>query len=197
MNPFISRNPNLNAMLCLLLLFGGAVTGCAGKTQSYVAPQIGIGYVERLAVLPLENKTQEKYAASRLEDILTTAVLRQGYFQVVGKGEVQRFLREEVASASAFSLNTAEGRKLGKDLSVEAYVTGSVDDYTQVHNGPYSYWVVAATFRMVDAKTGTIIWQASGTENGYSSYERLFGLASQDVNRVTYKLIDNLLKTMR
>jgi hypothetical protein len=49
---------------------------------------------------------------------------------------------------------------------------------------------------MVDAKTGKIIWQATGSESGYSTWGRIFGLASDDANQVSFRLVRNLLNTL-
>jgi hypothetical protein len=75
-------------------------------------------------------------------------------------------------------------------------MTGSIDDYKDVRNGSYTYPVIAATLRMIDIKTGKVIWQASADESGYSTAGRLFGLSSEGTNEVLFRLIDKLLNTM-
>ncbi len=42
-----------------------------------------------------------------------------------------------------------------------------------------------------------IIWQASATESGYKTFDRLFGFASEDANQVTLRLVQRLLNTIQ
>ncbi len=174
-----------------------ALSGCAVTQQSFIAEGVDLGYVERIAILPLENNTDDTFAAERVRDILSTSILAQGYYNVVEKGNLARFLNEEVASDKGTLLDKSVAQRLGKDLKVDAYIAGAIDDYRQVSNGPYSYWVVAATLRLVDIKSGEIIWQASGTESGYNTFQRLFGFASQDSNQVSLRLVQRLLNTIQ
>ncbi len=195
----MKKNRILNGLKLTAFLFilVGVLSGCAVKQQSYIAEGIDLGYVERIAVLPFENNTEDKFAAERVRGILSTSILAQGYYDLAEKGELQRFLNEEVASEEGSLLDKALGQRLGKGLKVDAYIAGAIDDYRMVSNGPYSYWVVAATLRMVDISSGSIIWQASATESGYKTFDRLFGFASEDANQVTLRLVQRLLNTIQ
>ncbi|WP_213194777.1 CsgG/HfaB family protein [Desulfuromonas sp. AOP6] len=150
-----------------------------------------------VAVLPLENHSAEKFAAERLRDVVTTELLARRLFKVVEKGDLRRFLREEVAEAETVSLDSTTAKRMGKALNIDAYLAGSVDDYSEIRNGSYSYPQVALTLRLVDVQTGRIIWQASGSARGYSSFGRIFGFSSPSVNEVSYRLVRDLLKTLR
>lgn len=176
-------------MLCL--------TGCmSGPTTSYVNENVSFGYIQKIAVLPFENHTQAKYVEERIRDIVTTDVLSRGLFDVVEKGDLERFLREEMVVREHYSLDQATAKRLLPRLQAQAYLAGSVDDFSEMRNGPYSYPVVALTLRLVDSESGKIIWQASGHQSGYSTMDRLFGLASDDANQVTFKLVETLLDTL-
>nr|WP_256502738.1 penicillin-binding protein activator LpoB [Desulfuromonas sp. KJ2020] len=150
-----------------------------------------------VAVLPLENHSAEKFAAERLRDVVTTELLARRLFKVVEKGDLRRFLREEVAEAETVSLDASTAKRMGKALNVDAYLAGSVDDYSELRNGSYSYPQVALTLRLVDVQTGRIIWQASDSARGYSTFGRIFGFASPSVNEVSYRLVRDLLKSLR
>lgn len=181
----------------ILVLLSGLLGGCSTAKQAYLEETLDLGYVQRVAILPLENHTSEKFAAERLRDVFTTELLSQRIFDVVEKGDLNHFLREEVSEAESYNLDAALARRLGQALSIEAYLAGSVDDYTEMRNGSYSYPVVAVTLRLVDVKTGRIIWQASGSTSGYSTWGRVFGFASDSVNEVSFRLAKDLLKTLR
>lgn len=180
-----------------LLLLMLTLSACASQqTAHYAAETLGLGYVKRVVVLPLENNTEMNFAHQRFVDAVTTEILRRGLFEVVEKGETQRFLREELVRKELETLDQATASRLGQELSVQAYLAGAVDDFSEKQNGSYSYPVVAATLRLVDVKTGQIIWQASGSESGYSTFDRLFGFVGDDINRVSFRLAERLLGTI-
>ena len=189
---WIARVPRLLIGLAMLYL-----SGCAsGPITSFVDEDVSFSYIENIAVLPFENHTQVKYVEERIRDIVTTEVLSRGLFAVVEKGDLDRFLREEMVVREHYSLDLATSKRLIPRLQAQAYLAGSIDDFSEMRNGPYSYPVVAITVRLVDSESGRIIWQASGHGSGYKTSDRLFGLASDDANQVSFKLVDSLLDTL-
>jgi len=184
-------------LLSFAVLVGGGLLGCvAGPTTSFVNENVSFGYIEKIAVLPFENHTDENHAGERMRDIASTEVLSRGLFEVIEKGDLDRFLREEMVVREHFSLDQATARQLATRLKAQAYLAGSVDDFTEMRNGPYSYPRISLTLRLVDCESGKIIWQASGHESGYSTVDRLFGLASEDANQVSFRLVKSLLDTL-
>lgn len=184
-------------LFVFLLLAMLAMAGCAAQQPAHFAAEtLGLGYVKRVVVLPLENHTDATFAHQRFQDAVTTEILRRGLFEVVEKGESQRFLREELVRKEQAALDQATAQRLGQELNVQAYLAGAVEDFSERQNGSYSYPVVAATLRLIDVKTGQIIWQSSGSESGYRTFDRLFGFVSEDINQVSYRLAQRLLGTI-
>lgn len=191
----VFRAASVSRLLGCLVVF--SLAGCmSGPTTSYVNENVSFGYIQKIAVLPFENHTQAKFVEERIRDIVTTDVLSRGLFDVVEKGDLERFLREEMVVREHYSLDQATAKRLLPRLQAQAYLAGSVDDFSEMRNGPYSYPVVALTLRLVDSESGKIIWQASGHKSGYSTTGRLFGLASEDANQVTFRLVADLLDTL-
>jgi curli biogenesis system outer membrane secretion channel CsgG len=155
------------------------------------------GYVKRIVVLPFENHSGTKFAEERFRDVVTTEILSRGLFDIVEKGEAQRFLREELVRKEQETIDLATAQRLGEDLNVEAYLAGAVAEYEEKQNGAYSYPLVSASLRLVDVKTGQIIWQASGSESGYRTVDRLFGFVSDDASTISFRLAERLLKTLQ
>ncbi|MEJ2200967.1 MAG: CsgG/HfaB family protein [Desulfuromonadaceae bacterium] len=170
--------------------------GCA-TTPHYTSEAVGIGYVKRIVILPFENNSGTKFAEERFRDVIATEILSRGLFDIVEKGEAQRFLREELVRKEQENLDLATANRLGEDLGVEAYLAGAVEEFEEKQNGAYTYPLVSVTLRMVDVKTGQIIWQASGSESGYSTLDRMFGFVSDDANTVSFRLAGRLLATLK
>ncbi len=181
--------------LFLLILVMG-VAGCSKPPAHYAAETLGLGYIKRIVVLPFENNTDSIYAHQRFRDTVTTEILRRGLFEVVEDGEAKRFLREELVRKNQESLDLETARRLGQELNVEAYMAGAVEDFSMRTNGNYSYPVVAATLRIVDVKTGQIIWQSTDSASGYNTSGRLFGFVGEDINQVSFTLARRMLGTI-
>lgn len=184
-------------IICFALFSLTSTLGCSSSVgHHYTSPAIGLGYVTSIAVLPLENFSKEKGSAKRARELLITRILGLGLYDVVEQGELHRFLRDEVRSKEKALIDQTVAKRMAREFGVQAYITGSIDDYKEVRNGSYSYPVIAMTLRMIDVKTGKIIWQSSADASGYSTAGRLFGLSSEGTNQVLFRLIDKLLNTM-
>ncbi|BAT71029.1 conserved hypothetical protein [Thermosulfidibacter takaii ABI70S6] len=172
------------------------LSGCGSGVRYYINKGTEISFVRNVAVLPFQNNTGDKYAAERIRDLVITEILARGIFEVVDKGTLDAALREEgVDMSSPVDRNTA--RRLARLLGVQAFIAGTVNQYEEVRRGSYSYPVVSITLRLIDANTGTILWQASGTASGYSTWGRLFGLGSKDIMQVSMELVERLISTLR
>ena len=187
--------------ISLLALVWGLLflLGCGG-VKYYVKEGAEISYVERVAVLPFQNNTSEKHAAERMRDLVSTEILAMGLFDVVDKGVVDAALKEEgiaLGKKGSVDLDKNTARRLGKVLGVQAFVVGSVDQYEESRRGSFSYPVVSLTLRLIDAQTGTILWQASGGASGYSAWKRLMGLSPKDMTEVSMELVEKLLSTLK
>ena len=176
----------------LLLLL---VSGCATKRNFYLDENVEINLLRRIAVLPFANHTQTKFVESRMRDVITTEILSLGLFDVVADGNIRRFLKDEV-SGKADAVDTKVARKMGRELEVEAFMTGAVDIYDENRNGSYTYPVVAVTLRLLDVRNNKIIWQATASESGYGTWSRIFGFASDDFNQVSFRLAQKVLATL-
>ncbi|MBN2332179.1 MAG: hypothetical protein JXO49_00640 [Deltaproteobacteria bacterium] len=189
---FFLRQLKFFLFLALCSLF---MAGCAQDIRSFKDTNTEISLVQRIAVLPFENHTKTQLVENRLRDIVTTEILSSGLFAVVAGGDVQRFLDEEVGKQTTI-LTSSMAKRLGRELGVSAYLVGAVDMYEEKRNGSYSYPVVAMTLQLIEVQSGNIIWQASGSESGYTTGSRIFGFASDDFNRVSFALAQKLLQTM-
>ena len=70
-----------------------ALAGCAtSKTTKYMHPNMDLGAVRRVAVLPFENLTQDKSASEKAHKIFLTELLSLEAFEVVEPGQVTQYL---------------------------------------------------------------------------------------------------------
>lgn len=172
------------------------VSACAPMPDYHTDPALATGFVKRVAVLPLENHTQERFVEKRVHDLLSTQIMSLGFFEVLEKGDLRRFLNDEVQGENKSTIPHSTARRLGREFGLQAYMAGAVEDYTMQRNGSYSYPVVTVTLRLVDIDSGKILWQANHSASGYSTTDRILGLESEGLQQVARQLIEEVLLTL-
>lgn len=180
------------ALLAVLALLGLSGCGARPQVQSFLRPEVNLGYIRTVAVLPFE---QQAGAAEQIREIAMTQLLASGLFDVLDKGRVDSALREE-AIERGMPLDNPTLRRLGQRLGVQAFLLGSVDQAGVSQAGGSVYPEITLTLRLIDAEAGTLLWQASGRGSGYSLADRLFGLNPKNSFEVTLDLLTRLLGTM-
>ena len=101
---------NWTGLLAVLLLFAG----CGGKKQpTYLDETANFALVERVAVMPLENFSNEAHAAAKVEQILTIELLAAGAFEVVDSTRIAGALADDDARASVLREATARHAAAG------------------------------------------------------------------------------------
>jgi len=160
-----------------------------------VNPQADFSLVRRVAVLPLENLTQDLAASEKVRQLLIIELLSSGSVEVVDVGEVARGLRA-AAVANPVSPGTDEVLKLGKELQIQAVMAGSVQDFSQVRSSGPPSTSVALVFRLIETDTGQVIWSSSVSESGVGAMARLFGVGGESATERARDLIRDSLKTL-
>ncbi len=161
-----------NLKLILLSVFFALLAGCAtlkGVPDSYFHPQADLAAIKKVAILPFENLTNDRFAGEKAANCFLVQVLEVGVFQVVEPGEVERVLNELLPGrrreeTGKFDVGTI--KKLGEELNVQAVILGAVNQYELAKSKAGSYPQVGLTVRLVDVETGTIIWMVSHSLKG-------------------------------
>ena len=174
-----------------------AVLLCACSSVScYLHPNADFTYIKRVAVLPLENLTDDKYAGFKVMDIVTTEILLHNLFDVVEWGEVSRVLKEEGVGKAATKLDKESAKRLGKRLGVQAIVLGAVEEYGVTGRGGSGETSVAVSLRMIDSQTSTVLWQASHYKKGGGILDKLFGIGEKSVSELAREVVSEMIDTL-
>lgn len=176
-----------------LLLPGCSITG--SSNESYLREDVDFNFVQRIAVLPFQNNSEDNYAIVRTRDITITHVLTMGLFDVVEKDLVDSALLEEVITPGA-EIDPLSLKRLGNRLRVQAFLLGTVDMAGESKVGNTSAPEMALTLRLIEAESGMVLWQASGHNSGESYSRRLLGIKGDDAYQITVKLVKSLLRTL-
>jgi TolB-like protein len=165
-----------------------------GPTK-FTNPDIDFSFVERVAVLPFENFSNDTAAAARVTRLLVTELLATGAVDVVEPGEVN-------AATVKFGANrgqrpsTEQIVELGKTLGVQAVVAGAVSQSEVLRSGSAGIPTVTIDAQLIETETGAIIWAATHTEKGSVLSARLLGNEGEPLSVTTRRCVRRLVETL-
>ncbi|VAW35673.1 hypothetical protein MNBD_DELTA02-1157 [hydrothermal vent metagenome] len=188
------RRDCVKLILILLLL---TMAGCGGKVVRYINPEANFSYIRKVAVLPFNNLSNDRYAGEKVRAALTVDLLSRMTFDVMEQGEVSKVLTLVMRATGAeegmvLELDKETLKLLGERLGVQAVILGSVDEYESRREGG----LVSVSVRMLDTSSGLILWQAKASATGSSLARKMLGLDSKNTSDLTRKAVRRALNTL-
>jgi len=181
-------------LLALPLLL--VATACVSARGSvYTHPNADFSTYERIAVLPLENLSADRFGSERVREILAIELSAQGLFEVVEVGEVNRQLRVQQLGA-ATELGEEEVKQLGQGLGVQGLMIGSVIEFRERRSGAILAPDISLALRMIDVETGLTVWSASHSRSGAGITARMFGMGEESQSEAVRELVRQLIDTL-
>jgi hypothetical protein len=184
----------LVVFICTILFF---VSGCRGTlpVNYYINPDIDFSFFKKVAVMPLENLTNDKSAGEIVRHMVISELLASGLVDVVIPGEVMAVVND-LGIQNIASLNARQINALGKALNVEAIIMGSVEQYGEVRSGNVSAPEVTFTLLMAETGTGNVIWSITTTSGGASFAARHFGARSKTMSETLLTVVRKAINTL-
>jgi len=166
----------------------GLPAGCAAPTRLYVNPDADLSFYRKVAVIPLQNMTGERYAGDRVTRAFITELLIARPFQVIEPIEVLDRLAKINASPDASGHVDPEKLKQAlAGLEATGFLRGAVSEYEMRRSGSEEYPVVTFDVEMLDLETQTVVWRVSITKRGRGHFPllgmggvRTLGAVTQD-----------------
>lgn len=181
-----------------LLLAPGLLAGCSGSLPptEFLNPNFDFTFVERVAVLPFENHTDDRQAGPRATRLAVTELLASGAVDVVEPGEVQAALAKLPGAVYGRVRvpSTEEVVTLAEALGVQAMVLGAVTQSDILRSGGLSIPAVTLDLHMVEAETGATVWAATHSEKGTNLGSRVLGTLGEPIAETTRECLKVMLK---
>ena len=153
-----SRAAAVSALILVSVLL--SASGCGGRKEVRPEPSPGILPTgPKVAVAPMENRTNDLSGSDILRDAFAEGVARKG-FAVVPVAESDRVLRETLGISYGGQLPTTSPEEVCEALGVEAVFYGEVQEWSKTTTGIYNSSTVAAAFRMF-RKDGSLLWEGN------------------------------------
>jgi len=183
----------VRTMAMAVLLVSGACSSTT--TTKYLHPNMDLGAVKRVAVLPFETLVPDRSAGEKVQKIFLTELLALDAFEVVEPGQVAKVLKAERID-SIESLGPADFKRIADALKAQGLFLGTVVDYTESRSGSTPSPEVTIQLRLVEAQSGVTVWSASRSRSGATASARLFGMGGQSLTQVSRQLIQEELSTL-
>ena len=178
----------------LILLFFLFSLGCNGP-MTYLNPSVDFSYIKRVAIAPIVNLTNDKFAGEKVMNVVATEILRRGVFDVVEFGEVSKVLREEGLKQDNLIGKQLAARS-GKRLNIEAMIMGSVMQYGVSNIGGSSFPEVSISLKLVDVNSYTILWETTHNIKGANILDQLFGIRKDSLEDLCKDVVEEMIDTL-
>ncbi|MBI5235715.1 MAG: hypothetical protein HY886_05650 [Deltaproteobacteria bacterium] len=191
---------NSTKVIGFLLIAVFMFTGCSGSTVKYINQGADFAYIKKIAILPFNNFTEDRYAGEKVRSALTIDIMSKHVFEVMEQGEVTKvmnmlFREEGFEEGRVVQLDKEMLRLLGEKLGVQAVIQGSVNEYSGGRGG-YTTNVVAISVRMLDTGSGVVLWQVNTSEVGSSTFRKMIGIDQVDMTVLTTDVVRKAVNTL-
>jgi hypothetical protein len=129
-------------------------------------PRLDTEEPKRVALLPFENGTERRGAALIVDDLMLVGLFLAGRFEIADPGEVSHVL-QTLAVAPYGAIDLEALRSIGEKIDVDAVILGRVEDYNEgLRPGTSTSPSIAVSARMLETKTGRILWMGYYERSG-------------------------------
>lgn len=152
------RAAAVSAMILVSVLL--SASGCGGRKE--IRPEtspVVLPTGPKVAVAPMENKSNDLSASDIIRDAFVEGVVRKGY-AVLPVADSDRILRETLGISYGGQLPSTTPEEVCKALGVEAVFYGDVQEWSKTTAGIYNSSTVAAAFRMY-REDGALLWEGN------------------------------------
>jgi len=186
--------------LAMLPAVAALLTACGGtiKATEFTNPNFNFAFVQRVAVLPFDNQSNDRQAGPRATRLTITELLATGAVDVVEPGEVQAALNKiaGVALGRAALPSTEQVLALGKALDVQGLIIGTVTQSENLRSGSVPIPVVTLDLHMIETETGATVWATTHSEKGSSFSARVLGTGGEPIAETTRRCVQAALATL-
>ena len=154
----------------------------------YVAPT-GSGNIKKVAIMPFKGPTE--LIGQSVSDMFVTEILRSQYYELVERSQMANVLSESELALSGLSATKAA--EVGGMMGADGVMIGTVSEYETVAARGKAIPVVGISARLIDCKTGKIIWSVDFADRSDDRGATL----SEHARHVVHEMMAGLYKKLR
>jgi len=169
-----------------LLAAAAWLGGCAAPGRLYVNPEADMAYYDRIAVLPFDNLSGDRFAGARVTRAFVTELVISGRYQIVEPEEFRVALAAIGGEANVQGqYDMAKLKEGAQRVQAKGILRGAVTEYQMMRAGSDQIPVVSVDVELVDVATGNIVWRLSTTKRGRGRIPLLGGPNTRTLASVT------------
>lgn len=183
-------------ILTVALIAVVAATGCIAP----LPPPDPNNPIARVAVLPMDNRTNDMDGPNWVR-VAFHQLVPSRYYVTMPTEQVDQVLQEKLGVTIGGQLdftNAGAGaptpQKVGEALGVDGLFYGTLEDFQNLITGFYNKKKVSATFKLVNAKTGQVVWEATKEASQQDVQLSLSGALDAAKNKVAGAVINKALR---
>ena len=169
--------------------------GVKSTPSYYINQDTDFSFIKTVAVLPLDNLTNDRFAGESVRQVVISELLASGLTDVVCPGDVASAC-ETVKIKAGRSPSAEQIRALGKTLRVQAVIFGTVNKYGEVREGNISAPEISITLMMADTGSGSIIWSVTKAYGGADFWEKHFGARADTMSETVLRVVRASIGTL-
>ena len=189
---------SLTRKFIFLLVILGFISGCSssGAPHTYIRKTHDQPAVKKVAVLSFYNNTKITEASKIVTGAFVANLVGMRKFKVEFPGNIKSFLvGERIIVRTGVDLNTI--KLMGRKLGVDAVIIGRIDEFVGMEKKKRGVVpMVSISSRMVDARTGKILWMAQHRRTGDDYIKVLDFGKVRSVGELTRKMVLEMIETM-
>lgn len=159
----------------------------AGETSNvFVAP--GHASIKKVAVLPFKAMTE--LIGISVSDQFVTELLRTGQYDLVERSQMSQVLGEQELAMAG--LSSAKAAEVGQMMGADGVIIGTVSEYEAVAQRGRTHPVVGISARLIDSRSGKIVWSADLAQRATDSSVTL----SEHSRRVVHEMMAGVFREL-
>jgi len=178
----------------LIFLIIIVICGCSSGVTYFVRPNSDLKAIKKVAVLPFENLTQDRFANEKIRELVMMGLLERG-IDVIEPGEVNDLLRS-MRIRTTKRLTKDEIVEIGRRLDIDAVIIGSVSTYEIRRAMAVTYPEVSIYLNLLDVRSGDILWATWHSSGGADFWTRHFGMETKTLDEVSQRVVKEALDTV-
>ena len=189
---------SLTKKFIFLLVLLEFISACSSATipYAYVRKNHDQPGVKKVAIFSFHNNTTIAEANKIVTGAFVASLVKMRKFKVEFPGNIKSFLvSERIIVRTGVDLNTI--KLMGRRLGVDAVIMGRIEEFVGVEKKKRGVIpVVSISSRMVDVRTGKILWIAQHRRTGDDYIKVLDFGKVRSVGELTKKVVLEMIETM-
>ncbi len=189
---------SLTRKFIFLLVILEFISACSSATTpyAYVRKNHDQPGVKKVAIFSFHNNTMIAEASKIVRGAFVASLVKTKKFNVEFPGNIKSFLvSERIIVRTGVDLDTI--RRMGRRLGVDAVIMGRIEEFVGIEEKKKGVIpVVSISSRLVDVRTGKILWMAQHRRTGDDYIKVLDFGKVRSVGELTQKVVLEMIETM-